>query len=365
MLSPKELVGLSKRLVGDEVLGGFYTRFCGKNYFDTVPILDNKQKERFSINSPLHIGGKGFSYKESLNSCAGETLERISLMRKIDQKRYKKQTFDILRFFPLEEVERFKLNRHLHLRRINAETLTARKRNIPLEFIFPNCQDKLLPRCTSSVGGAFSYNRQSSKISGLLECVERHTLLKCWYIQSKLPRLGNIPEPIKDLLKILQSEFNVTIELFYAPCDIPCCVICARTTKGKMEVFGSSAELNLALCCKKAISESLQLYISSRFVNKTPQSYLEKKFVNLLDNPIDLFETKVSVTGKNFKLNQFLEWFKGKRAYLVDITPKQFKKYGFVYKSFCPELCQFIPENGILFSQNYQFKGRGDLNPFV
>jgi len=341
------------------------------NYYDIVPLLNEEYKKRFKITSKIHVGGKGFGLDYALNSCLGEVIERVSLMKEIDIKRFEIKNGKLDQFFSKKELKRFNLNKSLEVPMIKLKNyLDNSYLEVPLEIIFPNCSKKFLPKCSSSVGTSFEKTKEGAILNGLFEYIERHSLLKSWYSDKRIRLLRNSPIEISKLLNLIKTNLEIKIDLYVIPCDFSCNVICSKIDFKGGCVFGCSADLSLKNSCNKAIAESLQLLTSTKFLNKKPEGILEKYFLRLIKDPHLKFIESFSKDRGDFQLEDLINSFKSKNKgiYSVNITPKELAKYGFVFKLFIPSLLQFGSKESIIFKTNSKLiRDQQDkkINPFV
>lgn len=369
MQEMKKIKGLLLDLKKDKIIESVFFREKMFKYKDIVPLISQETVKKYNIKSPLHVGGKGFTELAASYSCAGEIIERISLMRNIDNSKIKLKKLNLKDYFPKEELEKYSLKEDMLIPSIEVSSfINNKKLHIPSELIFPNAYPKYLPKCTSSIGTAFNTSKDEAILSAIIECIERNNILEFWYLDKEIPMLKNVPTAARTIIKEFRRKINM--ELYDLSSEIPCPVICCKIRLNYGTIFGLGADLSVEKACLKAISECIQLYISSKLVKRNTKNILEKYFIKLIKNPRIKFSKTLESKALDSSKVKIISYFKSKKQeiYLLNITPPSLAKYGYVYKTYIPNLLQFGSKESILFKTNYSLirkRKNRMINPFV
>jgi len=365
--------GLLKSLIKDKLIEEAYLRknLSNIDYYDVVPLLNENILEELNIPNQIHVGRKGFDFKKVMDSCAGETLERMSLMRIFKKQDFIEKKVDLTSYFSKEELIKHNISSQKLGQLISLKNVFSKKNEYVLaDLIIPNIEIRAIPKFSSSVGAAFYKTTSPAVMGGLLELIERHSILQAWYLDKNIPRIKNLPKRIKKITQNIEEKLHLKIS-FYSLCtEIECPVICCKLDFGKNIVFGCCADLNTEIACQKALSESLQLWVSSKFIHKIKQKdSLEKRFTKLIKNPLLKFsyeDVPFPANSSKFKLYAFFKKNNMKILY-INITPKKLKKYGCAVKVFCPDLLQFQNNLSLIYKSNeFLLKtSTKEINPFV
>ena len=360
--------GLLKNLIKRGIVHSVYSRSLIRGYYDLAPSFHSKKLEEIGINSTLHIGGKGFTKEDTIISCAGEIIERISLMREFDLSP-EVHKFRLTDFFSNKELKKNGIKKYELLQGIKVKRYDNGKDFIiPELFLIPNSKKRKLPKFSNSIGCSFNKTLDKAIFGSLLEIIERHSLLKAWYRNKKLNKINIEDKNLIELVEKFKGAEKISIDFYIVPSKIPCNTICCKISFQNKTVFGCSSSLDPLEASYKSLAEALQLYTSSSHIPKRKKEILEKRFAKLIRSPLLRFSEKTARLPKRIPKEKLMKFFKKNKfnVYYVDVTHQIFKDMGYVVKVFCPSLLQFPTTDSLTYKKNQKImKKDKEVNPFV
>jgi hypothetical protein len=345
---------LAALLIKNDLVKSFLIREKICNYYDIVPRLNLRTLNSLITSTSLHIGGKGFNLSTALGSCAGEVIERISLKNK-------NAHYDEYGEFPHSKYMSKKIIKKLNLSDLKKTKLirmdgwkSKQHMLIPINWVYFSTQ-RGAKTMRSSVGTAFNSDKNTAIRSAILELIERHSFLYCWY--TSIPIIGLCTnKKISTLIRPFERKLNATIKFYLLRSNIKIPVyMCVIDSKAGL-AFGLSCKEKSFDALKHALAEALQVYVSFTFLEDYSNADSKNSSIIALFNIKNNFPLKIKKSTtpmKDFKLTDTKLQF-----YYKDIIYPKFSNYGHVIRAYSPKLIETSPLEFPIFNTTYGYAAK-------